>query len=345
MSVQPLSLDATCGVLVVVPTLNEAAHISDLLHFLLEETSGFLSRQIVIVDGGSSDETRLIVARVAENHAYIHLMENPARIQSAAVNLAVSTYGSKAGLLIRCDAHSTYPRGFCRSLAKSLHAHGADSVVVPMDSIGDGCLQRAVAWVSNSTIGTGGSAHRAGRQSGFVDHGHHAAFRMDVFRQVGGYDETFTHNEDADFDCRQRALGARVYLDASIRIAYHPRSTIGGLWRQYFNYGVGRSRTVRRHPRSIHVRQLAVPLNFLIMIGSMALAPVWPLLLMFPMLYFFALLLTAGSFLIRKRSACALLTPAVAWVMHMAWACGFFKSLLSTRERVWKSERTKPLTG
>jgi hypothetical protein len=37
-----------------------------------------------------------------------------------------------------------------------------------------------------------------------------AAFRMDTFRNCGGYDETFTHNEDAEFDCRQTRLGGRV---------------------------------------------------------------------------------------------------------------------------------------
>src|SRR5205085_12703716 len=132
-------------------------------------------------------------------------------------------------------------------------------VVVPLDSRGGGGWHRAVAWISTSPIGTGGSAHRAGRRSGYVDHGHHAAFRMERFRGVGGYDESFTHNEDAELDCRQRALGARVYLDAEIRLAYQPRASAAALARQYFRYGKGRSRTVRRHPDSLRLRQLAVP--------------------------------------------------------------------------------------
>ena len=38
------------------------------------------------------------------------------------------------------------------------------------------------------------------RKSGYVDHGHHAAFRAASFKAIGGYDETFSHNEDAEFD-------------------------------------------------------------------------------------------------------------------------------------------------
>jgi succinoglycan biosynthesis protein ExoA len=215
--------------------------------------------------------------------------------------------------------------------------------VVPMDSLGKTPFQRAVAWVSNSAVGTGGSAHRGGRVSGWVDHGHHAAFRMEMFRACGGYDDSFTHNEDAELDCRQRALGARIYLDSDIRVGYHPRHELGALFRQYYKYGAGRSRTVRRHPGSLRLRQLAVPAHLVLSILSLLTLPWSPWLLIWPAVYLsvlgaFALMLCA-----RHRQFCALWSSLAALVMHTAWAVGFFAGLASHRERVWMRNMAVPL--
>ena len=334
------------GVLVVIPTLNEAAYIRKVLDGLLKEMAALSGMRIVVADGGSTDGTVAIVNAVAQAHPQVALLHNPARIQSAAINLAVRRYGHGADVLIRCDAHAAYPANYCRRLVDSLGraaAGGADAVVVPMDSVGETCFQRAVAWVSNSPMGTGGAAHRAGRHSGFVDHGHHAAFRMDRFRASGGYDETFTHNEDAEFDCRQRALGARIYLDAGIRVQYSPRRSAGSLWRQYFQYGNGRSRTVRRHPGSLRLRQLAVPSHLVLSALALLVSPWWAWSLVWPGFYGLALLGTSALLTVRHRSVCGLLGGPAAAVMHTAWACGFLVGLVTRREQRWRATMVTPM--
>ena len=158
---------------------------------------------------------------------------------------------------------------------------------------------------------------------------------MASFRRAGGYDPSFTHNEDAELDCRQRALGARVYLDAEIRVAYHPRASAAALARQYFRYGKGRSRTLRRHPDSLRLRQLAVPLHLQLSLAALLFAAWWPLLLCWPMSY---LAVLAGASLVlawRHRSPCALLAGPAAALMHTAWALGFFWGCFTVRERRW----------
>lgn len=243
-----MRIDPQPSILVVIPALNEAQAIEGVVDALAQDWPERYDVRIVVADGGSTDGTVQQVRRMAETRPWLSLLPNPKRIQSVAVNLAARAAGQDADILVRCDAHADYPAGYVRRLVETLERTGADAVVVPMDSGGENCVQRAVAWVSDTPLGSGGSAHRGGRRSGFIDHGHHAAFRMESFRRAGGYDESFTHNEDAELDCRQRALGSRIYLDADVRIGYSPRATLGGLWRQYFNYGRGRSRTVRRHP-------------------------------------------------------------------------------------------------
>lgn len=330
--------------LVVIPTLNEAEHIAAVLQQLLEPDSASLRLTYIVADGGSSDGTPEIVEKIAKREPRLRLILNTARIQSAAVNLAVRRFGKDADVLIRCDAHAHYPAQYCSRLVAALTVHEADAVVVPLDSAGQTPLQRAIAWVSNSPVGTGGSAHRAGCTSGFVDHGHHAAFRLSSFRRAGGYDHSFTHNEDAELDCRQRALGARIYLDCSLRVGYAPRKDLSALYRQYFKYGEGRSRTVRRHPHSLRLRQLAVPAH-LVLSGAALLAGAWlPWLLAWPALYLLTLLAVACKLAWQHRSASALLGVAAAATMHTAWALGFFAGLALHRERIWLRHMAVPLS-
>jgi succinoglycan biosynthesis protein ExoA len=340
-----MSIDRARSILVVIPTLNEVATIADVVNVLALDWPAQHGVRVVVADGGSTDGTVEQVQGLAQSRPWLSLLHNPRRIQSAAVNLAVRRYGAEYGILVRCDAHADYPKGFVRRLVDTLQRTGADAVVVPMDSVGSNCLQRAVAWVSDTLIGSGGSAHRGGRTSGEVDHGHHAAFRMDSFQRAGGYDESFTHNEDAELDCRQRALGSRIYLDSEIRLGYYPRTTLRRLSRQYFGYGKGRARTVRKHPGSMRLRQFAVPAfwvaNVLALIGS----PWMSWLLALPLSYAAVLLGTSVKLALTRQSMCGLLGGVAAAVMHASWATGFVWSLIALREPRWSPAVAKPLVS
>jgi succinoglycan biosynthesis protein ExoA len=329
--------------LVVVPTLNEAAHIEGVLRRLLETPNDALHLHVVVADGGSEDGTCQLVREIERRDRRVRLLHNSARVQSAGVNLAVRRYGEENDILIRCDAHAEYPANFCARLVETLQRTAADAVVVPLDSRGETPLQKAIAWVSNSPVGTGGSAHRAGTKSGFVDHGHHAAFRLRSFRSAGGYDPSFSHNEDAELDCRQRALGARIYLDAELRVGYSPRKTLASLYRQYFKYGEGRSRTVRRHPHSLRLRQLAVPGHLAFSLAAVLAAPWLAWGLLWPALYLAAVGAVCCKLAVEHRSASGLLGVAAALTMHSAWALGFFAGLVAHRERLWERHMAVPL--
>jgi succinoglycan biosynthesis protein ExoA len=321
--------------LIVIPALNEASHIETVVRNLARDDL-HKDRTIVVADGGSTDGTPEIVRALASEINDIHLLRNPQRLQSAGVNLAVQAYGADAQVLVRCDAHCEYPPHYVSNLLKTLDERKAASVVVPMDSRGESCLQKAVAWISDTKVGSGGSAHRGGRQSGFVDHGHHAAMTIDAFRRAGGYDETFTHNEDAEFDCRLRAVGGRIFLDSDIRLSYRPRSSFLSLAKQYFNYGRGRSRTVRRHPASLRLRQFLVPSHVALTLCAMLLSPVEPIALAFPAAYLAVLTLTAAMIAAKHRSVCGLLALPAAVTMHFSWALGFFWGMLSIRQTSWQ---------
>ena len=319
---------AGADVLVVIPVLNEAAHIETCVRSLMTGDARLAQASFVVADGGSTDRTREIVNGLSAEFPNLRLLANPKKLQSAAVNLAAREAGQGRSILVRCDAHAIYPSGYVMMIADSLGSRGVASVVVPMDAAGKTCFQKANAWIVDTPLGSGGSAHRGGRKSMFVDHGHHAGFNLAAFLSVNGYDETFSHNEDAEFDTRLRQAGGQIFLDADIRLVYFPRDTVGSLARQYFNYGKGRARTLMKHGEKPKLRQLVPPATLVACIAGLAFAPVNPLSLILPGGYLAALALASIAVAIKHKSVCGLLAGAASATMHMSWSAGFFRQML-----------------
>ncbi|MCK8456760.1 glycosyltransferase family 2 protein [Sphingomonas faeni] len=309
---------------VIIPTLNEIAHIEALLDTLLREPSSVVG-EILVADGGSRDGTRECVADVADRASRVRLIDNPERIQAAGMNRAAAAADPRFAILVRVDAHASYPQDYVARLLTSLATSGADSVVVGLTTRGHSRFQRAVAIAQNSRIGTGGSAHRMGGASGWVDHGHHAAFRRTLFEQAGGYDTSFEANEDAELDARLRALDGRIWLDATIPVIYYPRNTLRGLARQYFRYGSGRARNSHKHGERLRVRQMLPPAITLAIGFSLLGATLLPALLVIPLSYGLALLAASAVFAVKARWLGALMAAPALATMHLAWGAGFLK--------------------
>ncbi|MCC0062926.1 MAG: glycosyltransferase family 2 protein [Defluviimonas sp.] len=319
-------------ILVVLPALNEAAHIETCIRSLMRPRGWVSGCRVVIADGGSADGTQEIVSRLMGEFANLRLIENRGRLQSAGVNLAVARCaGSSHRVLVRCDVHAIYPPGYIGALAQELARVGAASVVTAMDATGGCGFQRAAAWIVDTPLGSGGSAHRGGRKAQFVDHGHHAAFDLGWFRRVGGYDPTISHNEDAEFDLRLTRAGGRIWLTDRTRIAYAMRPTFGALWRQYWNYGRGRANTLSKHRIVPRLRQIVPVLNTWLLALSLAAAPLTPLALVWPTLYLTVLAGTSVAAAIGLRSIDGLWAGPALAAIHLAWGLGFMQRILGGR--------------
>jgi succinoglycan biosynthesis protein ExoA len=167
-----------------------------------------------------------------------------------------------------------------------------------------------------------------GGASRFVDHGHHAAFRRAAFDRLGGYDESFRTNEDAEFDVRLRAGGGTIWFAADIVVEYHPRETVRGLAVQYFRYGAGRAANVLKHGGGLKLRQCA-PLALLLgLAAALLIAPVQPAVLFAPGVYAAAVAAVVAYKAMQARSPCVLAGILAAPVMHLSWAAGFLARML-----------------
>ncbi|WP_431269937.1 glycosyltransferase [Dankookia sp. P2] len=321
-------------VTVVVPALNEAAYIEACLTSLVKQWPA-AACEIIVMDGGSRDATVALVEAFAARHPMpeypsIRALPNPQRIQSAAVNLAARLAAPRATILVRADAHAHYPAGFVRRCVGDLLRTGATSVVVPMAnrSQPDNGLQRAIAAAQSSRLGNGGSAHRARPRSGFVDHGHHAAFDRAFFLSVGGYDESFTHNEDAELDHRAQ-LCRRSGLDVRRRAGdLLPAQALGRAgpavfppWRGPGAHAAQAPAEAAAAPDGAGRRARPLPRR--------APRPAGPArLLLLALAYPLGCFAWGALHAIRQRDPWMLAAGPALVTMHLSWAAGFLRSVV-----------------
>lgn len=313
-------------VLIVIPTLNEEAHIESLIASL-EADRRCREALIVVSDGGSSDQTVATVERIASIDPRVRVLTTVELLRTgASVNRAVECFGEGRRWLVRLDAHAEYPKDYASRLVAKAIATGASSVATRMFTHGHTCFQRAAATAQNSFLGTGGSAHRLPNRGGWVEHGHHALIDLEWFRKIGGYEE-IQYNEDAEFDQRLSKSGGRIWLADDLTITYFPRDNITSLFRQYVTHGLGRARTFARHGGRKHIRHFILP-SILPMITVGFLAPLyWPLAV--PALAWLFACLSYGFVLgIREKDICRACSGYAAIVMQLAWSLGHWREMI-----------------
>jgi succinoglycan biosynthesis protein ExoA len=316
--------------LVVFPCLNEETYLEPLVMRFVNSLQGW-SVRFAIVDGGSSDRSIQIAQILSKEHSQVSFLNNPKHIQSAAINLAVSTFGQDADYLIRIDVHADYPENYCQILIAEAEKQKADSVVVSMKAEGKGFFQKGVAVAQNSLLGNGGSKHRKGDSRGrWIDHGHHALIRIDAFKKISGYDETFSHNEDAEFDFRLCKAGGKIWLTGETAVTYFPRNSPLSLFVQYYHYGFGRARNIKKNKIRLKLRQM-IPAFIAPMTLFALFTPFFPFAAL-PFVLWAGFCLSYGAWLAySRREPEALLSGAAAMIMHAGWSLGFWRFFLLSK--------------
>ncbi len=253
MSLRELVVDPR--VTVVIPARNERDAIERCLTSLQQQTEERL--QIVVVDGASQDGTPDIVREMAKDDARIELLHNPDLTVPFALNQALAA--ARAPSLVRVDAHATVPPDYVAKAAELLETGKWGGVGGIKRGVGHTAAGRAVSAAMSSPFGVGGSFYHYGTSAREVDHVPFGAYPVALARELGGWGEEFTVNQDFEFDYRVRAAGKRILFDPSLVIDWECRQSIGALARQYRRYGKGKVKVAFRHPDSLRARHVVPP--------------------------------------------------------------------------------------
>jgi succinoglycan biosynthesis protein ExoA len=317
----PLPIDT--GVSVVIPARGAAHLLSGCLSALIPQLHA--DDEVIIAAG--DDET----ARAARDldDRRIRVVDNVSGTTPAALNRAIAV--ARQPVIVRVDAQSRLPAGYRDRVAELLARTGAANVGGRQVAHAERGMGRAIAAAMNSRLGHGGAAYRSGSRGGPVDTVYLGAFRADALRAVGGYDERFTTNQDAELNERIRRAGGTVWLEPDLQVTYLPRTSLRALGRQFRGYGRGRAMTARRHPGSLSRRQLAAPLLVLGLLGALTILP-WTVVPLTLWTAGYGSVLVLGSLLEGGDARRWLPATVMALaVMHLAWGYGFLTAPRSSR--------------
>ena len=307
---------------VILPVLNEESHLEGaVLSVLSQDYRGPL--EIILALGPSRDRTNEIATKLASQDNRVKLLDSPTGKTAAGLNLALAA--SKSPVVVRVDGHAQIPSNYISLIVEILNKTGAVNVGGVMAAVGTTAFERAVAGAMRSPLGVGASRFHTGGEAGEVDTVYLGAFRREALIAIGGFDERFTRAQDWELNFRLRENGGVIYFDPRLHVTYRPRSSVGALAKQYFEYGRWRRVVSRRHSGTINYRYLAPPFALLGFSVSLVLGVLLSSIFFFPALVYL-LFVVLASLKISTSVGEYLLLLVVIPTMHFAWGAGFISS-------------------
>ena len=251
-------------VAIVIPTLNEERFISRCLNSIIKQTYEFEKMDVMIIDGGSKDNTKDIVAEYQKSHQNIRFIENKKKIQSVAFNIGFKK--STAPYIIRLDAHAEYDSKYISLCIENLKQDekrgnvGGRWNILPFNQ---SIWAQTNAILNHSRFGIGGAAFRVSNEAHNTDSVPFGAFPRKVIDQIGGMREDLPRGEDNEYNSRIRKAGYKIFFDPNIISSYFARPTLGASCKQMYANGNSIGYLCYIDREAIGIRHL-VPLLFVV---------------------------------------------------------------------------------
>lgn len=318
-------------VTVIVPCRNEARFIAGCLDSILAGTYPREALEVLVVDGQSDDGTRPILEDYVSRHPAVRMLDNPKRIQPAALNIGIRA--ARGEILVRMDAHVLYPANYISDLVAALLETGASNVggVLVTMPANETSMAKAIAVAMSHPLGVGNSLFRIGvRKPRWVETVAFFCCRRETFERVGLFDERAL-DEDSEFNARLIQSGGRILLVPNVVCDYYTRALLRQIGRMAYQYGYSKPFVIRKLGHVKTLRQL-IPPGFVLTLGAMAILSPWVnaahRLLFGATIALYLLPVLGVSLRVGRkagwRTAAALVL--VFPVLHLSYGFGFLKS-------------------
>lgn len=224
---------------IIIPVCNAARHVAACLESLKRQNID-LPFEIIVVDDGSTDETRRIVSRFPRVRLYVQANQGPA----IARNLGASEARSEIILFTDADC-----RPCTEWLAAMLEPFFEDPSVVGVR--GAYCTEQT-ALVPRLIQYEYNHRYKLLKKRAWVDYigAYSAAYRRKIFLANGGFSELFRQasSEDGDLSYRLSAKGLKLVFSPKAVVKHFHPDTLVWYWRRKYKYAYWRMLAFRQTP-------------------------------------------------------------------------------------------------
>jgi glycosyltransferase involved in cell wall biosynthesis len=254
---------------VICTVLNEAASIKNLLDSLACQSRA--PDEIIFVDGGSSDETVMILQDYAHRHGLpLRVIVEAGANISRGRNIAIEA--ATGPVIASADAGARLDRRWLEALLEPFQAENPTAVVAgffvsdPHSAFEAAMGATVLPLVSDIDPAT------------FLPSSRSIAFLKSSWRAAGGYPEWLDFCEDLIFDFRLRAEVGKFAFAPEAVVYFRPRSSLRAFFKQYYQYarGDGKADLWRKRHAIRYLTYLAA-LPLIILLGA-TVSPWWWLL-------------------------------------------------------------------
>jgi glycosyltransferase involved in cell wall biosynthesis len=310
---------------IIMPIRNEADFIGRAIRSILDNDYPIDRIEVLVVDGMSADGTRDTVQQLCEQDNRVSLYDNKRKVVPSALNIGIRN--SKGQILIPVSGHAEVANDFIKQSVQQLQKNPEVWCVGgPVETVSTTYIGKAIATALTSPVGIGNAMWRLGNYEGYVDTLAFGAYWRWVFENIGIFDEQLVRNQDDELNLRLILHGGKIFITPKIKSTYYARSNMRKLWRQYFQYGFWRIKTLQKHRRPATIRQV-IPLLFVLSLMILSLTGFllkffWWVLL--AEVAFYVLGLAIGSIDVGRKAGWkyALLAPLVFIILHLAYGLG-----------------------
>ena len=248
-------------VAVVVPCFNEEEFIETFLDNVLSQKTDGFDFVVLIADGGSTDDTRMIITQNSKGAKSLIILDNPAKIVSAGLNIAIKN--TDADIIVRMDCHTKYSQDYIQQCVSELLRTGAECVGGAWQPLAKNITSKAIALAFLNPIGSGGAKSRDPNYTGNADTVYLGCWWRKTLVEVGLFDESLVRNQDDELCLRIRRNNGVVFQSEKIKSGYFVRSSVIKLAKQFYQYGFWKPIVAKKHRKIGAFRQL-VPALFLL---------------------------------------------------------------------------------
>jgi glycosyltransferase involved in cell wall biosynthesis len=241
---------------------NEEAYIVRCLQSVIDQDYPEELVEVIVVDGGSIDNSVKIVKEMVEKHSNIKLLGGPGVNCPTAMNIGINN--ARGELISKIDGHGYVAPDFLRMGAKHLLKEEEIKCVGGfVKPVSQSYVSKANALARSSVLGVGKGIYSMREEPKYVDTVQCGVYKKDVFGEVGLFDESLQFGEDEEVNWRIRKKGYKILVTPEMRFFYFVRDSFGKLFKQYLNYGVARVRVIHKHLDFFNIKHI-IPATFVL---------------------------------------------------------------------------------
>lgn len=310
---------------VIVPVLNESLFLESMVLSLLSK--GTISKEILLVDGGSTDDTKNVIEQLTSRYSQVIYISNTERFVSYGFNKAFLS--SKGNYIAFLGAHAVYPDDFFDLAIHHLTTENCDAVGGPLKQVGKSGKGSAIAYCMSQRIGVGNTEFRTAKEKMYVDSVAFAVYKRSVFDRIGLLDTELIRNQDDEFHYRMNASGMKILMVPEMQSTYYVRDTFRGLFKQYYQYGLYKPLVIKKVKSGMRIRHL-VPAGFVLYLVTLPLLVLVSRWTVLPLICY-ACGIGFYAFLYKGSLSEKVYALVSFFILHFSYGLGFIKGLFKLK--------------